>query len=681
LQHLRLGFLALRLGELGGKAHYEDAASEFEWAAELEPTWPYPWYGLGSAELGVGDSEVSLVAGLQTMFGKDHLTRAANAFARSAQVDPGFVKGLVELAATALKQRVNIKTDVALQALRVAAATPAGRHPDVLLYRGRIEREVGSLDSALVAFEGYLASEANRGLGLLEVARTRFLLGSTDGVGPYFEGAASDDAATVAAYRADLVPLVSDSVLRELDTQSGERRAAYLRRFWAQRDGMELRRPGERLREHYRRYFHARRHFGLVSLKRHYDIVERYRSGSRDFDDRGVIYIRHGEPTERATHSAPGLEPNESWLYKRADGDLVFHFVAREDVQDFKLVESVFDVLGFSRTVALRAGDGQLANDPVVEQLVRSREHFSPVYTRLLASGGGAGSDKYFAAEREHGRGSIERGTSSDSYELAFRRELRARADVIAVGRDSAGSLVQVAYAIPGSALTPVPTAQGHLYPLRIRLALLDRFGNLVGDLDTTRLMLAAEPVPPAEHLVGRVALPVPAGTLTYRLAVQHGDDAGVVFPTGQVSVGRTDGADFAVSDVVVGHPSANVAWRPTPSDTVYFEPRGAFDRRGTLELYYEVYGVPAGAEYESRVAVLRQGGGGGFLGLFGGRKTRISLSSRDRSEGTVNRVHRSLQLEPLKPGAYTIELTVTDDQGRKIQRQRDFVVTEARPR
>src|SRR4051794_20043874 len=36
LQHLKLGFLSLRLGELGGHAHYDDAASEFQWAIDLQ---------------------------------------------------------------------------------------------------------------------------------------------------------------------------------------------------------------------------------------------------------------------------------------------------------------------------------------------------------------------------------------------------------------------------------------------------------------------------------------------------------------------------------------------------------------------------------------------------------------------------------------------------------------------
>jgi hypothetical protein len=83
--HLRLGFLSLRLGDLGGQALYDDAASEFQWAIDLQPSWPWAWYGMGLAEYGVGDSQVSFVTGLKTMLGKDALTRSAVAFARSTR--------------------------------------------------------------------------------------------------------------------------------------------------------------------------------------------------------------------------------------------------------------------------------------------------------------------------------------------------------------------------------------------------------------------------------------------------------------------------------------------------------------------------------------------------------------------------------------------------------------------
>jgi GWxTD domain-containing protein len=671
--HLRLGFLSLRLGDLGGQAHYDDAASEFQWAIDLQPNWPYSWYGMGLAEYGVGDSQISFITGLKTMLGKDALTRSAMALAKSAEVDPGFVRGLVDLANTALRQRVNIKLGVALDALRRAASTPASADAEVLLARGRVEREVGDGDSALVAFQGYLAHAGNRSLGQLEIARTLFLLGRFDGAAPYYEGAAGDDSAGVAGYRADLATIATDSVLREFDLTHGAQRAAYLRQFWSQRDRSELRSDGERLREHYRRLFYARKNFQLTALNRHYDIVERYRSGSRDFDDRGVIYIRHGEPTSRATYAAPGLEPNESWRYSRPEGDLIFHFVAREDVQDFKLVESLFDVLGFSNTVALRAG--RVDQNPVAEQLILSREQLSPIYQRLQ-NAGQIGSSRYQTEERRVGQESIKEGTTSDSYELHFPSELKVHTQVLAVGHDSAGNEVQVAYAIPGNSLEPVTVTRGYLYSVRVRFVATDRAGRVVASLDSTRHFVAPAPVPPSEHLVGRVSVPIPPGQFEYRLAIQQGEESGVVLPRDTVRIGQPTASTIALSDLVLGSRSSNLFWHRTADDTVMFNPLRTFKRSEDMELYYEVEGMESGSPYSVRVAVRRQGGGGGlFRKIFGGGSAALSLKFDAHATALVESAHRTLKLEGLKPGNYKLEVLLTDGAGRKDRREQEFQV------
>ncbi len=678
--HLRLGFVALRLGDLGGKGHYDDAASEFEWATELQPEWPYGWYGLGLAEYGVGDSQISIVAGLKTMLGKDALTRSAMAFARSARVDPAFVHGLVELGATALRQRVNIKLDVALEALRRAAETSAGQHPEVLLTRGRVEREVGDLDSARVALAAYLASGVNPALGRLELARTLFLLGSFAGTDLYYEGAVLDEPTAVAEYRADLATIAHDSTLRAFDEASGKARAAMLQRFWRTRDLVGLRREGERLREHYRRIYYARRHFALVSTNRHYGIEEVYRSGSKDFDDRGVIYIRHGEPTDRASYAAPGVEPNESWRYARADGDLVFHFIAREDVQDYKLVESLFDVLGFSAAVTLQSQGGAGSSNQLAFDLLNSRERISPVYLRLQSAGRISGG-RYHAEERSLGRASIDRGIKTDSYELVFPRPLKAKTQVLAVGAEGDLGLVQVTFAIPGSAMDPVPTSRGSLYPVRLRFSLMDAAGTVVGALDTTRLFVSRSPVPAHEHLVGRAELPVPPGAHRVRVALQQGEDAGIVLPTEPIAVGNVKGTTFAMSDLVLGLRASNVLWHPTPTDTVFFNPLRTFSPRDELELYYEVYGLAAGLAYTTEIEVKRKGGGGGILGpfrrLFGGGGAALRIEFEGQSTGRALPTQRTFDLQKLKPGSYELSVTVEAADGRKARRTQEFQVVQ----
>jgi GWxTD domain-containing protein len=492
---------------------------------------------------------------------------------------------------------------------------------------------------------------------------------------PYFEGAAADDSATVAGYRADLATITSDSLLSEFDRQRGPRRAEYLKRFWGQRDRIELRSDGERLREHYRRLFYARKNFQLTSNNRHYDIVERYRSGSRDFDDRGVIYIRHGEPTTRATYAAPGLEPNESWRYTRPEGDLLFHFVAREDVQDFKLVESLFDVLGFSEQIALR--EDKAANNPVAEQLIFSREQLSPIYQRLQ-SAGRIGNGQFQAEERRIGQSSIALGTRTDSYELHFPEDLKTRTEVLAVGRDSSGTLVQIAYAISGKGLEPVMVTRGFLYSVRVRFTAMDRTGRVVASLDTTRHFVAPEPVPDDEHLVGRVAVPVPSGRFEYRLAIQQGEEAGVVLPRDTVRVDGPTSVGVGLSDLVLGSRRANLAWRRSEQDTVLFNPLRTFRRAEEMQLYYEVQGLQPGSSYEVRLAVRKQGGSGGlFRKVFGGGGAAISLKFNTKATAMRESVHRGLQLEKLKPGMYVLELTVTDAGGHRDQRLRPFQVVE----
>src|SRR5256712_3709190 len=166
LVHLRLGFIADRLGDLTkNKSHYDDAAGEFEWAGELRPEWPYPWYGLGLSELAVGENSVMAIENIRQMLGKDYLSKAAKAFARATVADPSFASAVVDLANTALTQRIRPRLDVALNAVRFAAASTAGRQPDVQLVRGRVEREAGEAGSAPGAFHAYLAARGSSGVG------------------------------------------------------------------------------------------------------------------------------------------------------------------------------------------------------------------------------------------------------------------------------------------------------------------------------------------------------------------------------------------------------------------------------------------------------------------------------------------------------------------------------------
>jgi hypothetical protein len=249
---------------------------------------------------------------------------------------------------------------------------------------------------------------------------------------------------------------------------------------------------------------------------------------------------------------------------------------------------------------------------------------------------------------------------------------------VLAVGRDSSGTLVQIAYAISGKGLEPVMVTRGFLYSVRVRFSATDRTGHVVASLDTTRHFVAPEPVPDDEHLVGRVAVPVPPGRFDYRLAIQQGEEAGVVLPRDTVRVGGPTSAGLGLSDLVLGSRRTNLAWRRSEQDTVLFNPLQTFRRDEEMQLYYEVQGLQAGSSYEVRLAVRKQGGSGGlFRKVFGGGGAAISLKFDTKATALRESAHRGLKLEKLKPGMYVLELTVTDAGGHRDRRLRPFQVVE----
>lgn len=667
--HLELGFVAYRLGEItGARQHYDDAAGEFEWAAELRPEWPYAWYGLGLAELALGEHPALAIENIRQALGKDFLSKAAAAFARAAAVDPSFAQPVIELADAARRQRVRQRLDVAQAALRAAAATTAGRVPALQLARGRVEREMGEGDSALAAFEAYREGGGDRGVALLERARTLYYLRrSREAYATYFEGAGaplSDEAR--AEYRADLVWILTPEERAAFDATPAHRLRAWLEAFWAGRDAQDVRATGARLAEHYRRYFYAWRHFRLVSRHRRYT-NEPFRSEQTLLDDRGVIYLRHGEPDDRARFVSPEVEPNESWLYVWPDGKRIFHFVARGDVQDYKLVESLSDVLG-DDAIAWQAA-GRLP--PLAMDLYDSRAHLDPVYRQLAQSATTQGTG--LANERSAGRQAIRVGTTTDSDPLRFTGPLHATIQLYAVGGPERAGRALLVFAIPGGGLQGQRGPDGGIqYPIELRVSRVAP-GGAEAWLDTVRVFRAAAPVAPDQVLGGFVEFAAPADTHALRVAVlEPGAETGDVLDVTGFVVPDFRAPGLVLSDLVLGDRTGGLYWT-VAGDTVQLNARGAYAAGGAAELYYEIHGLEAGTPYRARIEVRGQGGGSIFsrIGrLFGGGPP-VALGFDGVASGPSHRAQQTVNLAPLKPGDYVLSLTI-EVPGQDARERRD---------
>ncbi|HEV8177553.1 MAG TPA: GWxTD domain-containing protein, partial [Gemmatimonadales bacterium] len=649
----------MRLGELHADPDFSEALSSFRRAAQRSAGGSEPWYGLALAEAGRSRWEMQDRLRLGSRVGLKALERSATNYTRALRGDVGFVPAALGLAQVELALMDTSRLRNARGVLRRVVGATIPPNPELVLSWGRVERATGSLDSALIAFERYLLIGSNRALGLLELARTRLALGQADGEAAYYEGAALDDGDATEGYRADLQLIAADSIIKELDRLKGQARSAYLHRFWTDRDHLDLRPEGERLREHYRRVLFARLHFPLTISRRFYGRLDAYRSGNTEVDDRGVIYIRHGAPADRLRPFVFGAMPNESWRYVRAEGDLLFHFSSGYDgngggdLYDYRLVQSVMDLRG--------------AADAPTDQLILSRQSLSPLYSRML-NWGRFGSGHARGQERDIGAVSIAVGTTSDTYELQFARRLEAVSDLVAVGRGPGGSLAHFVFGIAAPGLSGRPGARGTEFPVRVRLVALDGLRS-IATLDTTVVIRRQQQLARNEWLMGRVELALPPGRWGYRAALQQGDSAGVVLPQNLVQVANTGGASLELSDIALGTPSRAVSWITDVADTVLLAPSPLFRTGSDVELYYEARGATPEAMYRHEIAV---------------RPTRhpshrrqplVAISFEEQTAAEVIRSHRTLSLERLKEGSYLMEVKITGPDGRSQTRRRPIQV------
>ena len=379
------------------------------------------------------------------------------------------------------------------------------------------------------------------------------------------------------------------------------------------------------------------------------------------FDDRGIVYLRHGAPSKRVTPFVYGSTANESWRYDRADGQWFFHFCTQGDLRDYRLIESAVDI-SFSRC---NTGGVQM------DQLLMSRYDLSPMYTRIATWGRNA-SARLARDERNLGRASIAEGTTSDTHELRYARVLPVVVRPLVAGRRGDSSLVHIAFSV-ADLLPPeeIPAPFVTMVPLRLRFAAFDSTGAAVGRLDTT-VVRRVDPARPAAS--ERFALALPPGDWVYRMAVETVDSAGTLLERDTLRVHDFTG-HLELSDLLIGR-RGTAQWISSPIDTAYVDPAQQFTPRQPLELYYEVYGLAPGSTFRTRLEV-RKKKTGLLSKVFGGTPAAISFTFEEQQRGALVRARRTIDLDPLEPGVYIVAIEIVDGSDRTVNRQTELTVIE----
>jgi len=701
---LRLALVELRLADRtdDGKL-YAAAASALRGVQEDHPDWPVAGSLSAIANLREARTVGAFAFTMRAVMGFDPAKSLVDAFIRGTGPDSSYGDGLVQLGGWALNGQDDVVVEVALRALRAASPRVVIRHPEVALWRSRIERLAGDPDSALAAIEFAARVHPGDASILRMQALLRFVYGRGDGAGPWFRGLERAEGLALSVLEHDLELVVPDSIRLRLATLAGPARTRMMRDFWAGQDTDGLPTIVERLAEHYRRLDFAWNHYVRASVQDSLGqvpgVVLRDTLSVTALDARGRIMLLHGSPVSRTsignsdgpevdrTLGIIGMPKNESWTYQDDElGELFFHFYVPFGQRDFVAAESILDILAATRQFNMfrKDTDRPLTGDSarvtvqtygaelvsgVAQELLRSRMPSSPLYSAML-DGGKRTADSLQAVERNIGRTAL---ALPSTFQLGFELDLAAAIDILAIGSDAQGPLLQVAFAIPGGGLTARRLRTGVVYPIRMRVALLDSTGALVTQIDTTRGFVASAPLRPGQFLLGQLPIRVAPGTYRVRVALEA-DRRGTLTPSTVVTIADPTRGRPTLSDLSIGERSVGILWRAPTADTAWTDPRHAFARGREMQLYFEADGLTPGSPYTVDLAIDRQDRSAQTCTGLG---AMLTLRFDQRASDGVNRFQRSVSLRRLEPGAYTLGVTITSTDGQTARRCRTFRITE----
>ncbi len=143
--------------------------------------------------------------------------------------------------------------------------------------------------------------------------------------------------------------ILSDSDLRTKFNSFADIRNFY-RKLWKKKDPLASSKINYRLYEHYRRLIFAEKEYRYDRIRLPIHNPDRMRIlrfpeifyKNTKFNDKGLVYIRYGQPDEKARQIGDLSSTNESWMYhETADmPKLIFHFETHEHAPpgDWRLV-------------------------------------------------------------------------------------------------------------------------------------------------------------------------------------------------------------------------------------------------------------------------------------------------------------------------------------------------------
>lgn len=659
------GFVALRLWDLTSRTAHSRAAQEsFKQAIKRAPDYGWAHYGLGLSYVNSPNTQPEKLGwraafvlddAIENVLGTDALSRAHREFTKAVTSEPPVVRAADELADNAIqKNRLKLLQDAeaSLTGFLDAGATDG----EAWLALAKVQTELGELGDAVAAADRAL----ELGVSTPEILHTRAVAllrtpgREQEGAQTWFVGIANLTVPLSDRYYRDVYALLSKQERARWKQMDVAARSDFLRTFWEMRAALAGVTIHERMAEHYRRLAVARRAFtrnGKFRAPPTDALLYESARDRPDFDDRGVIYIRHGEPRER--YSTPGAQmANDSWSYAGLDGrPVMLHFFKPET--DYVLMHKV----------------------PCDAEWLGDRSGFDSRLGRLGIRCDALERASLSASLREVSYQML----ATDSDRPNFTKELPFYFDLYTFRADQGRTAVLAAVAVSAERLNRPARIESGQYRIDISLILADTASKRVirqddsVSLGTLRTLGADD----LFRLHVEVAAP-PSPSTVQRVIVSDPSEPGIgQLYGGPFPIPDYSGNKLMLSDIVLAEPGVSGQWH-RGEIALALVPTGYF-KGGSFNVFYEIYNIAPNAQYSTEIEIepLRRSTGDKIKGLFGG-KNKMTL----RFEGAATNVHDAALQElrrveaPLPPGHYRLRVTVKDLETQQTARnERVFAV------
>lgn len=557
------------------------------------------------------------------------------------------------------------------------------RPDDPMLLLALAETALGAGDplSALSAGTRALEAGADSALAMRVQgeARMRVVGGAADGAALYLAAVARMTRTAAPRFLADLMPILTPTELDWWRSSEIDRLRDWTRDYWEHRAALAGVTVEERLAEHMRRKAVAAQRYdppgsgsgavpenGLLRVQEHRLLP---------YDERGLVYIRRGEPLEvRRTPASISSElPPITWVYAGIDGSLdSFHFT-----------KTMMSGSSYRAVLVPGCGSGDVGH--TVSHGVETDGGWvlwnAPTEAQARSAAAGCFARDMFTQRARGGmnrialRRSALRALEAESPRPPFAVGLPAFFDFYGFrGANGATEIV-----------TPVvvPVSSGGARTVDVLVTFADETGGVVRRA-SARGSVRTEVVPTVfsadEHWgVAYVRTTVqPTERAAFRLVVRDpaAPERGSTWG-GAISIRSYAGGGPSMSDVVVTG-SGPATWS-RGSTRLFLLPARDFLPGSSVALFYELYGFTRGSTYrteltlrpadESLTSRLSQM-------LTGPDHVRLRFDAEIPEDAAdVQQELRSLTLPP-EPGRYRLTVRVTDASGAIVEATREITIS-----